>query len=439
MHAVPQSPVSVPSFWATISPDAPDMPPLLGEARADVVVIGGGILGLSAALHLAEAGASVRVLEAETAGFGASGRNTGFVVPAFKATIGPDDVRAQIGADRAERLVDLVGGSGRHLFDLVRRHAIDCAADETGWMQPAHTEAVARVLEVRAREWTQRGYDVRLLDRSQTAARLGTDGYPAALMVPSGGQVNPLAYARGLARAAIKAGAHVHAATRVIGLDAARSGQWIVRCASGHVTAGRVLLATNALVDDLVPAVRDALVPVRVYQIATQPLPPDAAARILPGRSPASDTRRHTFAIRWSPDGRLLTGGLVMRGPAEPRRAARAFARRLAAFFPDHAPYGVAHVWCGTIAVLPASLPALFSVAPGLEAAIGCNGRGVALATALGRVLADRYAGRLAEDRMPLASLPPAPMPGRAFAAIGPSLWLPWSEFRDRLDTGRRA
>ena len=102
-----------PSLWQTLAPPAPSMPPLRGERRCDVAVVGGGFLGLSTALHLAEAGASVVVVEAETAGFGASGRNTGFVVPALKSTLGPADVEAAIGPAHAERLVDLVGGSGR--------------------------------------------------------------------------------------------------------------------------------------------------------------------------------------------------------------------------------------------------------------------------------------------------------------------------------------
>ena len=428
-----------PSLWQTLAPPAPSMPPLGGERRCDVAVVGGGFLGLSTALHLAEAGASVVVVEAETAGFGASGRNTGFVVPALKSTLGPADVEAAIGPAHAERLVDLVGGSGRHLFDLVRRHAIACDAEETGWMQPAHTADVARILEARVGEWHARGRtDVCLLDGRQTEARLGIAGYPAALMIPTGGQLNPLAYARGLARAAIAAGAAVHAASRVTAMAPAAGG-WRLRTLGGSVRAERVLLATNALVGELAPAVRDAVIPVRVHQVATQPLGAEACAAILPGRQPASDTRRHTFAVRWSPDGRLVTGGLVIGGPGAARRAARKFVRRLAAFFPDNGPFDAAHVWSGVIAVLPSSLPAFFSLAPGLDAAIGCNGRGVALTTALGHVLAGHYAGQIAAGDLPLPFRPATRAPNRRFAAIGPSLWLPWSELRDRLETGRPA
>lgn len=428
----------VPSLWAALSPPPPDMPPLAGDARADVAVVGGGFLGLSAALHLAEGGAAVVLLEAETAGFGASGRNTGFVVPALKATLGPDDVRRAIGPGHADRLVDLVGGSGRALFDLIARLGIECSAEQIGWLQPAHTAAAARVLETRASEWhaTGRG-DVRLLDAAETAVRLGTAGYHAALLVPTGGQVNPLALARGLAAAAIRAGARVHAATPVTALDRGPGTGWTVRTARGAVVADRVLLATNALVGALVPAVRDALIPVRAHQFASVPLSPAARADILPGRSPASDTRRHTFAVRWSPDGRLMTGGVVTAGPGARGRAARSFARRLAIFYPAHAPFAAGHVWEGTIAVMPGTLPALMSVAPGLDAAIGCNGRGVALTTALGARLAAHALGRASDADLPLPFRPPTRAPGRFFASIGPSVWLPWSELRDRIETGR--
>ena len=280
--------------------------------------------------------------------------------------------------------------------------------------------------------------DVRLLDADETASLLGTPGYPAAILVPSGGQINPLAYARGLARAAIAAGAAIHSGSRVVSIARAAGG-WSLGTGQGSLRADRVVLATNALVAALCPAVRDAVIPVRVHQIATARLGEGAGAAILPGQMPASDTRRHTFAIRWSPDGRLVTGGLVIGGPGAERRAARKFTARLSAFFPGHGPYRAEHVWSGVIAVLPTSLPALFSVAPGLDAAIGCNGRGVALTTAMGRELARHYAGQLAAADLPLPFRPPAPAPNRRLASIGPSLWLPWSELRDRLDTGRAA
>ena len=429
--------IAVPSFWETISPPAAPMPPLRGAARCDVAIVGGGLLGLSAALHLAAGGSAVRPLGAETAGFGASGRNTGFVVPSLKSTLGPDDVRVAIGEAHAERLIDLVGRSGRDLFDLIARHRISCSAERTGWMQPAHTPAIARLLEIRAREWQARGFGVRMLDAGETARRLGTPGYHGALFIPDGGQLNPLAYARGLAAAATAAGASLHGASAVRSIESGANGRWTLRIDGGALSADRVLLATNALVGDLVPAVRDAVIPVRVHQIATAPLPGAASGSILPDRTPASDTRRHTFAVRWSPDGRLLTGGLVVGGPGATARAARKFARRLETYFPEHAPYRTAHVWSGTIAMLPATLPALFSVAPGLDAVFGCNGRGVALTTALGRVVAEHLQGRIAASEMPLPFSSPQAVPWRRLAGIGPSLWLPWSEFRDRLDTGR--
>jgi glycine/D-amino acid oxidase-like deaminating enzyme len=200
-----------------------------------------------------------------------------------------------------------------------------------------------------------------------------------------------------------------------------------------------MLLTTNALVGALYPAVADAIIPVRVHQIASQRFSEAEQAQILIGRSPAADTRRHTFAVRWSPDGRLMTGGLVMPGPAPLQRATRYFSRRLERFFPALGPIRVEHVWSGVIAATLDSMPRFMSLEPGLDAAIGCNGRGIALTTSLGKAIAGSYAGTLADAEFPLPHRPPQAVPGRFIAQYGPAFWLPWSNLRDRLEGGSGA
>src|SRR4051812_40559400 len=140
------------SLWSALTAPAQAFAPLGQDQTCDVLVVGAGFLGLSLALHLAERDVSVVVLEAREPGFGASGRNTGFVVPTLKTALGPADVGRILGEDVGERLVRLVGESGSTVFDLIRRLGIDCSAEQAGWMQPAHTAAMARVLEARQRE-----------------------------------------------------------------------------------------------------------------------------------------------------------------------------------------------------------------------------------------------------------------------------------------------
>jgi glycine/D-amino acid oxidase-like deaminating enzyme len=275
-----------------------------------------------------------------------------------------------------------------------------------------------------------------MLDAVETARRTGTSGYHGALFDPTGGQINPLAYARGLAAAGIAAGVRLYGGTPVVAI-AQEAGRWVARTPAGAIRADRILLTTNALIGRLIPDLADSIVPTRVYQIATNVLPAEVQARILPSRASLSDTRRHTFALRWSPDGRLVTGGLVLPGPWGRERAARTFTRRLQRFYPNLAQRIKADfVWNGVIAATMDALPRYLTLAPGLDAAIGCNGRGVALTTSLGREIARLYAGDVTLENFVLPHLRPHPVPGRRLAQIGPHVWLPWSNFRDRLETG---
>ncbi len=422
------------SLWSALTPQQATGTRLDGSEETDVAIVGGGFLGLSTALHLAEAGVRVTVLEAEAIGFGASGRNTGFVVPSLKTALGPADVAQHLGKTHADNYVRLIGGSGDAVFGLIKRLGIDCAAEQKGWFQPAHSAAMARRLEQRANDWRGSGADVELVSGDEVARRTGLPGYHGAIFVPSGGQINPLAYVRGLARAAVAAGAVIHEGARVSRVEPDRKG-WRVRTPAGDVLATRVLLATNAMVGPLRPEIEYSMVPARVHQIATGILPGSARRIILPERTPVADTRRHTFAVRWSPDGRLITGGLVLPGPGSVERARRFFNRRLGFFFPQVGSIKVDYVWSGVVAMTLNSLPRFVSLGPGLDAAFGCNGRGIALTTSLGRDIAALYAGRMTEAEFPLPVTAPKAVPGRQLSRIGPPLYLPWSEFRDWADS----
>jgi glycine/D-amino acid oxidase-like deaminating enzyme len=259
-------------------------------------------------------------------------------------------------------------------------------------------------------------------------------GYHGALFIPTGGQINPLAYARGLARACVARGVEMYEHTRVTSF-AQGGARWIARTRQASVTAERVLLTTNALIGRLVPEVAASIIPARVFQIATQTFDADTRQKILPTRSPIADTRRHTFAVRWSPDGRLITGGLVMPGPGRLERAKRIFTERLAKFVPVHTSVETPYVWTGVVAATLDSLPRFMSVAPGMDAAIGCNGRGVALTTSLGKELAMLYSTGMPSGEFVLPHEKPKSVPLRWLAELGPYVWLPWSEFRDRRES----
>ena len=387
-----------------------------GTHRVDVAVVGAGFTGLSAALHLAQAGASVAVLEAREAGWGGSGRAFGQVVPYFK----PSDaqVLADWGPDWGERMVQGAGAGPDLVFDLIARHGIACEHARGGLVFAAHTPRAEPGLERRARFWEDRGAAVSMLHGDALSAETGTRFYRTGLLDRRGGTLNPLAYARGLARAVVKAGGALHENSPVLSL--ARHGPaWQVRSRRGELLASQVVLATDAYTDALWPGLRRSILPLRSYQFVSQPLSDNLRRTVLPGGQALSDTRRLYSAIRLRPDGRIHASAY---GPALRNDAAAdpAWAtRRVQALFP-HLP---APAWDSTVAgwvgMTADHYPHLHRLAPGLLAAVGLNGRGIALGTLLGRDASLRVLGRPEDEWM----MPDTPLrPIRAKPVLDPVL-----------------
>lgn len=423
------------SLWSALAPKAPDLPRLSGEVQADVVVIGAGYLGMSTALGLVERGAKVALIEAKEPGFGASGRNTGFVVPTLKPALSPSSIVAKYGSKRGEAFNAMIGSSGDRLFSAIRTNNIDCTGEQTGWMQPAHSRKALAACAAQVGEWQERGRtDVRLLDRDETEARTGMKGYHGALFIPSGGQINPLAWSRGLARLCLAKGVDIYANSPVTGISRDGMG-WRVQTAKGSATAPRVVLTTNALVGSLCTKVDATIIPTYSFQIASQKFGADVQSRVMPARTPIADSRRHLFAARWSPDGRIVGGGLVYPGPFRLARTRRRFEKRFQRFLPELGEVRAEYAWHGTVAMTLDALPRLFRLDKGLWAPIGCNGRGVALSFSYGQELSRFFSGEVSEEEFVVPITQPEPIPMRAMATIGPYLWLPYSEYRDMVET----
>jgi glycine/D-amino acid oxidase-like deaminating enzyme len=424
-------------FWEATAAPLPPAPPLAGEGACDVAIIGAGILGLSTALALAGSGVRVTVLEAATVGAGASGRNGGLVVPSLPR-IGPDDVRARLGGARAARLLALLAGGADDLFALIRRHGIACDAVRSGWLNPAHAAVLAPRVQARVAAWQAAGARCVWLDAAEARARLGSTQFHGALFDPSGGHLDPLAYTRGLARAAVAAGAVLHEASPVLGAQR-NDGLWRLRTARGTLAASAVLQCTNTTPPG-VPgpvggALAEASVPLIVYQLATDIAPTAARAAVLPGNEAFSDTRNNLLACRWTASGRLVTGGMAALHTGAMDRLPRKLARRLEQVFPALAPVRFTHVWRGRAALTGDFLPRVIAPAPGWLAVTACNGRGLVMNTMLGPELA-AYLRTGDAAALPLPITGPRPIRARALARFVPQLLLPLGDWQDRRIAG---
>jgi glycine/D-amino acid oxidase-like deaminating enzyme len=394
-----------PSVYADNAVPAVPTPPLDIDGNVSVAIIGGGFAGLSTALHLAEQGTDAIVLEAQEPGWGASGNNGGQLNPGLK--LDPDTIEAAFGADLGRRMVAFAYNTPVFTLDLIHRHQIECEARQNGTLRAAYHETHATAVETTAEQCIRRGMPVSILDRNAVREATGTDRYVRAMLDKRGGDVQPLSYARGLARAALSAGAAIHGQTPATSLRR-EGGRWCIETPRAVVRAEKVLVATNGFTDDLWPDLRRTIVPVFSSIAATEPLPDEVARQIMPARSVLYENGHITVYYRIDASNRLLMGG---RGPMQWIRdpSAVAYLMRYAIrLWPALRGISWTHGWNSRLAMTADHYPHVHEPGPGALVYLGCNGRGVALATAMGQQLAKRLiGGETAEIDMPITSLRP--------------------------------
>jgi glycine/D-amino acid oxidase-like deaminating enzyme len=398
-----------PSLWAATARPAPETPALDESRKADVAIVGAGYSGLAAALQLAEGGVSVVVLEAGEPGWGASGRNGGQVIPGLKHD--PDELVAIFGEEAGENLVRVAGGAPDIVFDLIARHKIECEARRCGWIQPAFAAADVGVVTRRAEQWQRRGAPVSVLDRDGVRRLVGSPLYHGGLLDRRAGSVQPLSYARGLARAAQKAGALICGGSRVTALARTGAG-WKVTTAHGAtVSADSVLLATNGYTDALWPRLRQTVIAANSFQVATTRLSDGVRETVLPEGHVASDTRKLLLYYRFDDKNRLIMGG---RGPfSEPVGPAsyRHLEMMIGLLFPQLKGARCEFYWSGRVALTRDHVPHVHRPAPGLTIFLGYHGRGVAMATTLGTLVANNLVAPAGNPLpLPVTDIRPIPV-----------------------------
>ena len=418
-----------PSLYADTAVPPVPTPALDADKNVSVAIIGGGFAGLSTALHLAEQGTDAIVLEAQEPGWGASGNNGGQLNPGLK--LDPDTIEADFGVDLGRRMIAFAYNTPVFTLDLIRRLGIECEARQNGTLRAAYHEANAAAVETTAEQCIRRGMPVSVLDRTAAQQATGTDSYVRAMWDARGGDLQPLSYARGLARAALAAGAAIHGQTPAISLRR-EAGRWRIETPRAVVRAEKVLIATNGFTDDLWPGLRRTIVPIFSSIAATEPLPDDIARTIMPTRSVLYESGHITVYYRIDASNRLLMGG---RGPMQwiKNPSAVAYLMRYAVrLWPALQGVRWTHGWNSRLAMTADHYPHVHEPGPGVLVYLGCNGRGVALASAMGQQLARRLVGgEAAEIDMPITS--PKPIRFHAFWPVGVRSVVLYGRIRDRL------
>jgi glycine/D-amino acid oxidase-like deaminating enzyme len=420
------------SLWDATAVAAPRTEPLIGSFDADVVVVGAGFAGLSCAVHLAERGTAVRVLEAAQIGAGASGRNGGQVLFGGKQSRG--ELLARYGEAAGLRLHQFGTRAADATFELIHRLGLQCDASQAGSIYAADSQAGLVETRTKHAALLAMGIEAEALDREQIRAATGSSAYLGGYFNPRGGSVQPLSLVRELARAAMQAGAQVHENTPALSVAREGSG-WVVTTPQGRVRARRVLFATNGRPGALWPQLNRAVLPVWSFQVATGPLPPSEG--VLPGGPVVSDTRRVLRYFRRDREGRLVLGG---KGTISAPHGPRSFdlqRRTLARLYPQLADQPLRFYWGGQVSVTLDRLPRLFVMGEGALATVACNGKGVAWNVALGTVLADAMQG-IPPDSLPLPPAQPLQtIPLHALKQVYTAAGSAWLRLRDSLERSR--
>ena len=419
-----------PSWYAETADPTLAFPPLDGDTSADVVIVGGGYTGLSAALHLAEAGIDTVLIEAEKVGWGASGRNGGQLHTGQRRD--QDFLEKRLGKGAAHELWDLAEEAKALVHQLIAKHKID-AEWRPGLIETVHKQRLVdeerHYVDKLNRDY---GYaPAEWIDRKQLAPMIGTDSYFGGRLDRTAGHLHPLKFAQGLARAAAKAGARIHegtAATRLI--DGATP---VLETPRGRIRAETVILAGNGLLDGIDQEVETRAMPIKNFILTTEPIGAGGPGGLIPGGEAVSDSRFVVYYWRPTPDGRILFGGGETYSRTDPTDIFAFVRRHLLKIYPQLERTRIDHAWGGTLAVTVNRLPFLRKVRSGVYAASGYSGQGVALAPFGGKILAEAILGNPGKLDA-FAALPCPRFPGGKLLRW-PALvaGMSWYALRDRI------
>ena len=385
-------------FWTATAPAPKTYLTKPLPEKTDVVVIGGGFTGASAALQLAKGGARVTLLEAQSVGWGASSRNGGQALSCLHYTL--ETLIKEHGRERARDMFHASVAAADAVEQIVRHEGIECEHLRSGSIEaahkPSHFEGLKREQET-LKEVA--GYDVQIVTKEDTASELGTSAYHGLMVNPRSGSVQPAKFVQGMALAADRAGADIHEGTRALGVErsdetAVRDGvRFTVRTERGDIKAKDIMLASNAWVGEIVPQFRQRVFPAESYIIATEPLPEELVKRLIPHKRVVYDTRKTLAYYRWSSDNRMVWGGELTFKGASAQYNMGTLRRGMLRVFPELADYKIDYFWSGTLGITLDENSHAGQV-DGMWYSMCYVGHGVTLATYLGQQMANGILGK---------------------------------------------
>jgi len=392
--------------WANTAPAALSLPSLTTDSECDILIIGAGYTGLSTALHLAEHSIPCTVLEAQQPGWGASGRNTGWLEPNWWMKQ-PKDLTVQFGEDLGNRLSRWVAAGPDLLQRWLERYQLDIEFSQRGLLLASDQISKVKAWDAEARDWQALGVNNRSLNAAEVSAYVPTDRYCGGLLLSAGATLNPLALSRELARACVASGVPVYAGTPVLSVQ--RSGsEWRVATPQSMISARRLVLATDAYTGDIWPELRNAYATWELALIASAPYA--AMQELLPKGTPMGDMGlANILTLRSTADHRLVTSTFApLRSGLSAQATAKPFMRKYRRVFPQLPPPQWEQVHRGIIGLSKDMMPRLCHIGPGAWTAYGYSGTGINLALQLGSELAKLVAtDEPRETLFPVSQLKP--------------------------------
>ena len=377
------------TLWFATAPPAPATFALEGRKQADVCIVGAGYTGLTTALELARKGVKVVVLEAQEPGFGGSGRNAGHSTPTFTYYSLPE-LRQMLGEPWAERLIARQTQANARVADMIRHYQIQCEWQQNGYVQAANRPSAIAAIEQKVRDYNEVGAKTRFLNKSEVEALTGSPRFHGGWLHTEGGHLNPLGYARGLARAIIQEGASLYTSSKVINATA-EAGRWLVHTAKGSVLADKIIFATGAYTVDGWPRLDESFKIMKVFVAATQPLSPELRKTILPQNTTMHDGRGDFYVYKYDSEGRIVASMFPMgRRGRDLDYTRRVMSDRLKWLHPQiREEIRWEYFWFGELDMQRRTIPRLYGLAPGIVALTGLSGRGVPTGSMLGGILSE--------------------------------------------------